>query len=182
MEELHKKVFEQISKMRKDARARYDQRNKAKSANFSLGDYVLVAKIQKVFRDKLSLNWNGPYRIIEVISNHLFRVESLLDTKDTKVVHSQRLKFYHDESLRLTEHILRYAKQDKQTYDIDRLLDLKSNGSSYDVYVKWQGFDEQESTWEPIEVLYEDVPLMLYDFLKTKDEGLEIWKSISSSQ
>jgi hypothetical protein len=153
-----------------------------KVAKLSLGDYVLVAKVQEIFAGKLSLKWQGPFRVVEVMSDHLFKVESLKrigNKSETKIVHSQRLKFFHDKSLELTEEVLRHVSQEKQLYEIESFLELRNNGASYDVKVKWLGFDDNESTWEPVENLFEDVPLRLHEFLKTKPEGSVIWEALS---
>jgi hypothetical protein len=36
---------------------------------------------------------------------------------------------------------------------------------SYEVLVQWLGFSDEDNSWEPIESLYDDVPLLLHDFL-----------------
>lgn len=37
----------------------------------------------------------------------------------------------------------------------------------YEVLTKWKGFDNEYPGWEPLEIIYEDVPEFLERFLKT---------------
>jgi hypothetical protein len=75
---------------------------------FSESDFLLVAKVQNAIRNKLEMNWTGPFKIIEVISDWIFLCENILDPWKTAISHAQRLKLYSDNLL-----------SDKHTYFIE---------------------------------------------------------------
>lgn len=66
--------------------------------NFTEGDYVLVARNDFTAKEKLSLRWRGPRRIIKAINDYVYQVEDLR-SGELQDVHATRLKFYHDRSL-----------------------------------------------------------------------------------
>ena len=73
--------------------------------NFGIGDYVLVAIPETKNINKLMLKWHGPYRITNTHKGYVFSVENLL-TKQVKQIHGDRIQFYSDKSLNVTEEIL----------------------------------------------------------------------------
>ena len=99
--------------------------------------------------------------------NWVFEVSDLHHT-EKHIVHAQRLRFYSDSTLNVTEELLTYVQNSADVYQVDRLLDIRPSERSYDVLVHWLGFSEKERSWEPIEQLYEDVPLTLQNFLEQK--------------
>ena len=184
IDEMHKSVLAQTSKRRERVRSR--RMKIAEPVNFGQGDFVLVARPTAVFPDKLSVQWTGPYVVTEVVNDWIFRVRhlsSLSDVNSGKVdsmlVHSQRLRFYADSELELSESIIKAAEADLNgKYDIEKLLDIRPSTTSYDILVKWLGFSEDENSWEPIERLLEDVPVYLKEFLFSKEETKSIWNNL----
>ena len=71
------------------------------------------------------------------------------------------------------------SEEKTNAYQVSHLKDIRSNGSSYDVLVHWLGFDDNENSWEPVEKLYEDIPLLLHEFLQTRPEGTHIWEALN---
>ena len=59
-------------------------------------------------------------------------------------------------------------------------MDLRFNKTleRYEVQVKWRGFDYEEPTWEPLDVMHEDVPDLLSQFLERCKKG----KLVSAAQ
>ena len=116
----------------------------------------------------------------------LFKVEDLI-TKKVEVIHAQRLKFYEDSSLHVTEDLINQIAHDGNGFLINRLNDLRLNAVSGipEIQVIWQGFEESDSTWEPVENLRNgfeesdstwepvenlrnDVPVLVKAFLKNR--------------
>jgi hypothetical protein len=60
-----------------------------------VGDNVLVAEQRKSGTSKLQVKWKGPRRVASVESDYVFVVENPL-TKELKVAHATRLRFYKD--------------------------------------------------------------------------------------
>ena len=64
--------------------------------NYKVGNQVLLytPAVKKGKSKTLSSRWTGPYRIIEVLSDVVFRVRLSGQVKD-KIVHHNRLKPFH---------------------------------------------------------------------------------------
>ena len=124
-----------------------------------------MANVKKrIGRSKVEFLWRGPF----ILSDWVFEVEDLHRT-EIHIVYAQRLRFYSDKTLNVTEELLSYVENTEDTYQVDKLIDIRTSERSYDVLVHWLGFSESERTWEPIEQLFEDVPLTLKSFLEEKE-------------
>ena len=177
LQEMHKKIETSIAEQRAKHR---DQRLKKKRLivdNF-VRDWVMVASIQGVFEDKLKAKWTGPFQIIDVLTPFTFKVQSIHEENPVvKTVHCQRMRFYAKD-IEISEELLNFVSQEKEAYQVSHFKGLRSNGSSYDVHVHWLGFEDNEDSWEPVEKLYEDVPLLLHEFLKSHPDGSHIWEAL----
>ncbi len=130
---------------------------------------MLIAKRLPKSGSKLRVKWVGPYRVTRAVSDYVFECENLLSQKHS-IIHGNRLKFYSDSSLNVTEDLLDTIAHNEPQYNkVHALLDLRRNPSSgiFEVKTQWQGFDHEEPGWEPFEILREDIPEMLESFLKT---------------
>ena len=107
----------------------------------------------------------------------MFEVQDLKSEK-AHVVHANRLRFYSE---KLPEDFIDLSSQhNEKLFDIDELLKIRSGRTGWEILVSWLGFTDEDRTWEPVQILYEDVPLMLHDFLI--DQGREdIWMQIRKS-
>jgi hypothetical protein len=173
MEKIHKAVYDEVSSKRADERKR--RLKHSTKVNFGIGDFVLVSIPKKKIRNKMQVVWSGPYRIMETINDNVFRVETL-DGSKSEVVHAQRIQFYC-ERLLLSEDFHTYEIDASEKYDISELIDIKTTTSGYEVLVRWLGFDPVDDTWEPIQSLYEDIPLILHDFLIRKNME-DVWSNL----
>ena len=137
--------------------------------NFIVGDYVLVARVQKA-GDKLKARWTGPHRIVQTVSDHVVMVEDIVNDRRTREVHTQRVRPYADSLLNVTETIKRHAERsDGQVLlGVDRLLKVRENENTNDIeiLVAWQGFEEAEFSWEPAVNILEDVPKLYKALLR----------------
>jgi hypothetical protein len=100
LELMHKAVDEAVSSKREAQRRR--RLKKSTKVNFGLGDFVLVSIPKQKIRNKLQVVWSGPYRITELINDHVFKVESL-DGNKQDIVHAQRIRFYCEKDYLSTE-------------------------------------------------------------------------------
>jgi hypothetical protein len=69
-----------------------------------------------------------------------------------------RLKFYVDKERGNIEDLKSYAVAHQDTFLVDKLVECRRVQGAWEIKVKWQGFDDLESTWEPLSVLQVDVP------------------------
>jgi hypothetical protein len=170
---MHKAVNEAVSSKR-DAQRR-QRLKKSTKVNFGLGDFVLVSIPKQKIRNKLQIVWSGPYRVMETINDHVFKVESLDGTKQ-QIVHAQRIRFYCEKDYLSTE-FQTYEIEQSEKFDISELLEIKTTTSGYSIKVRWLGFEESDDTWEPIDSLFEDIPLILHDFLISQKRE-DIWSDL----
>lgn len=52
--------------------------------------------------NKLRLKWLGPRRVTRALSEHTYEVQDIL-TDNLAIIHANRLKFYADSKLNVTE-------------------------------------------------------------------------------
>lgn len=50
---------------------------KVRPRSFRVGDLVLKKVIESKHKGKLTLKWEGPYRIMEVLNNRAYKLENL---------------------------------------------------------------------------------------------------------
>jgi hypothetical protein len=166
IDNLHHQARESAQANRASARASHAN-SRATAANFEIGDFVLVAKREFQGGEKLCLKWQGPFRIVGTRSDFVFDVEDL-NKKLITSIHSTRLRFYHDSSLDVTTDILAHVAHQNLGYEVRALRDLSYNSEEKAFYalVSWLGFEEADSTWEPLLVLHEDIPKDVTTFLQ----------------
>jgi hypothetical protein len=113
-----------------------------RSTSLQVGDYVLVAEHRKSGVSKLQVKWKGPRRVASVESDYVFVVENLL-TKELKVAHATRLRFYKDKELNVTAELDQAAEHnDHQLYAVSKILDARYNEQEmfHELLVAWRGF------------------------------------------
>lgn len=81
---MHMSVNEMLSESRKNVIERHNARTGVYPCNPVKGDYVVVART-KDSRTKMSANWFGLTRVVQVLSDFIVKVEHLL-TKETEDV------------------------------------------------------------------------------------------------
>ena len=167
LESLHRDVDEKVSKTRRRQVERHNQKTNVRAANFAVGDFVLVGRLQRKGQ-KLACNFTGPRRVTAAMSAWNFEVEDVL-SGERQVVHASRLKFFRAEGLDVTEELAAQAQYSEQTlFKVDRILNLAEfEDGSLRCEVAWKGFDESENSWEPLAVLFEDVPKRVTRFLRS---------------
>ena len=95
MEKIHNLACDKLIESNERHKRAYDL--KQFQNNYKVGDQVLLfmPAIKKGRRKKLSSRWTGPYRIVEVLSDVVFRIRLNNQVKD-KVVHHNRLQPFHN--------------------------------------------------------------------------------------
>ena len=98
-EALQERVVEQLARTRQQRR---EQASRGHLPNFTIGDYVLVARVRQQGRHrKLMSTWTGPWRVANDDRDHVYTVENLVNG-ETREVHVARTKFYADKDLHVT--------------------------------------------------------------------------------
>ena len=138
---------------------------------FAIGDFVMMAVPKTTKQHKLVGVWRGPYRVISTISDYIYEVEHLTTGKITSS-HISRLKFYSDKELDTTiPELLNELNQEEDifaTYTVQSILKHKYDQEKMEhlLYVQWQGFSEDENTWESLVELNEQIPEAVLHFVQ----------------
>ena len=74
-------------------------------------------------------------------------------------------KVSEEVELALKEHVDFHSSE---SFEVEKLLDYRIEEGKEEVLVKWFGFDQKDSTWEPIDKLREDVPELLESFMSKR--------------
>jgi hypothetical protein len=87
-----------------------------------------------------------------------------------KEVHSTRLMHFRDSEIdsQVKEHIQFHSS----TYEVEKILDSRISKGQEELLVKWRGFDDHEATWEPLEVVREDVPDLVEQFSRRQERKI----------
>ncbi|KAF4129564.1 Chromo (CHRromatin Organization MOdifier) domain [Phytophthora infestans] len=95
-------------------------------------------------RSKLRVKWCGPAQVTGTVSNWIFEIENLI-TGQRRKAHSSRRKYYADSSLNGFNN---------------------SEAKRHESEVRWRGLSNQEDSWEPADMLLQDVPVAVRAFVK----------------
>jgi hypothetical protein len=174
--QMHRQVEETSRKQRATKKASSSQYRK--EPNFGIGDYVLVgvAEPAKMTGRKLFLKWRGPYRVVDSQANYVFEAEDILDSS-RRWIHGDRVRFYEDSKLNVTEEIKRQFAHDNENFLVENLKSCRRNSvtDQLELLVEWRGFSAEEDSWEPLKTLNEDIPVKVRNYVKTlKAEGHEL--------
>ena len=149
-----------------------EQQRVSQEVNFEIGDYVLRSRVDdKLQDDKLNVTWVGPYHVVEAHQHQAFTVQHLI-TKKQRRVHASRLKFYHDESLNISEQWLSHIATQNELLQVSQLHSSRWNRNleDFEILIQWDGLEPEENSWEPVLKLRADIPKMLETFAEDKPD------------
>ena len=143
---MHKSIV-QTSSNERQAHRNSDKKFRQKP-NFTVGDYVLIGIAEQHSNRKLYLKWRGPYRVIDTLNNYVFQVENLI-TKEQKQIHGDRMLFYCDSRLNVTEELKTQFAFDNERFEVENVCDARKNPQTGDIelLIRWKGFSEAENSW-----------------------------------
>jgi hypothetical protein len=65
------------------------------------------------------------------------------------------------------EELIEQSAHDGLGFEVEAFVDLRKQGQHWEVKVRWRGYTPEEDTWEPLQQVWEDVPVLLKNWLKT---------------
>ena len=91
----------------------------------------------------LTNKWIGPYKVLEAIGSHAYRLEVPEGTQWHNVVHTILLKPFHrrDEDQDIDE-------DDPDVYEVESIVNSQKIRGVVKYRVHWVGYTEFEDTWE----------------------------------
>ena len=158
---LHREVAKKVTR-----RGNYSMlRNRP---NFDKGDYVMFATRRNMTGPSRRSRpcWTGPYQVIQLVSDWNFVIKHLV-AGEKFPAHASRLKYYCDSSLEVTADLKSQIGHDEMRYRVGKFLDHKCQDGVYMLLTRWEGFDDEDSTWEPISVMIEDVPDLCHRYVQS---------------
>ena len=100
----------------------------------------------------------------------MYNVQNIV-TGETKEVHVVRMRAYADSYLAVDAEVQGLFEMTKHQgeYEIQDILNISEdllNARDYKGQVAWVGLDDEDLTWEPVEVMFKEVPKFLVRKLK----------------
>ena len=138
--------------------------------NFTVGDFVLVARLGSTARDKTVSRWAGPFRVVDTVSERSFVVEDIM-TSATRTVHAQHLKLYADKDLLWTEELRAFIGDAASSFVIENIADHRRAGASWELLVHWESYSIEEASWEPFSTLFADAPIAVRQYIRSLPPG-----------
>ena len=107
---------------------RIQSRQLRREPNFEVGDYVLVGDPDPGRRAgrKLHLVWKGPFRITDTLNGYIFELENIIN-RERRVVHGDRIRYYTDKQLNVTERIKDQFANDSESYEVQQFRGCRLN-------------------------------------------------------
>jgi RNase H-like domain found in reverse transcriptase/Integrase zinc binding domain/Chromo (CHRromatin Organisation MOdifier) domain len=159
------------------ARTRQIQEDKrgVKTLELEIGDFVMVQESTKhKFYPKLAKRWIGPARVVGFNKEqpHTVDVEYLNAPTKRRIkekVHAKRVKFFDIKGLTITPELMAHAAYTAaRKWNVERIADIRgTTPKNCELRVMWQGYGDTDATWERLSTLFEDVPKLVEEFLKS---------------
>ena len=160
------KIHSTVEETRINKRIQKNLKRPYPAANFTIGDYVLYAMPQQPYSGNLAFKWHGPARIVKIVSDFVSSVENLV-TKDISDIHAQRLRFYSDESLNLTDELLTQIAHDDQGFEIEDIVEAKCDRKGlWSLKIRWRGMPAEFDHWEGLSHFLSECPRHVISFVK----------------
>ena len=130
----------------------------------AIGEFVLV--YAPVPRNKMRIQWLGPFRVVDTIHDWVYVVEDI-NTHTRRSVHTNRIKPYADKKFAVTEDVYNQVAYDTK-FHFDFFVDWRENNAGkLELRVRWVGFEANEDSWEPVDRVHEDIPILTIQYLRT---------------
>ena len=159
-----------MQRLRQQREQRRERASRGELPHFTVGDYVLVARVRTHGRHPNLMNtWTGPWRVENDDREHVYTVSNIV-TGEARETHVTRMRFYADRDLNVTstfKQVFQHIDQQGE-YHIRAITDVKRArmGDEYVVKVLWEGLEDDEGTWELVSRVLEDAPTVLRRELK----------------
>ena len=171
MRVMHTKVVDKRIKRQLQNRK---QQKDAVPGRFQVGDYVLVAHRSGKKKLKLFANWRGPMQVRKQISEWLFEVQPLgsEENANVEVVHSRLMKFFAASDCEQTRELTLSAQGDVDVFEVEKIVDHKYDFEKQALLlkIKWRGFADAFSTWEPVEHMLNYCRHLIVEYLRDSAE------------
>ena len=117
-----------------------------------MGDWVLVDRRNLSLKSgnnrSLTQKWIGPYKVIEVVSRHAYKLEYAKGIRIHNFIHTSLLKPFKS---RNNDEMQVSDDKEDLFFEVENIIDSKRFGRMIKYRVRWKGYDETDDMWEPFE-------------------------------
>jgi hypothetical protein len=97
----------------------------------------------------------------------VFKVQDIA-SQYIQELHAQFIKRFADKNLTISKQLQRFAADGGKGYIIDHIVTHRINPSTrkHELLVKWEMYDDEEPSWQPLESIFRDAPTVVTGFAK----------------
>ena len=129
---VYPSIAERMAKQQGKLKQKIDESRRIIS--IQVGDSVMTVDLLR--SSKLSPKYEGPFQVVEKTKGGSYRLLG----KDGQLLK----RAFPPEQLKLVSQ----DESASSSYVVEKLLDHRTRSGSYEYLVKWQGYGEEDSTWE----------------------------------
>ena len=152
--EVEDKVFQAMERIHQDMEAA--QRRDARSREqYPVGSKVWVLRPRPIGANKVLTWWTGPHKVLQQVGERTYTIDMGGGRK--RDCHTTQMKM-HRPPVEGPEWPMHYTKgeaveeeeQDPDDFDVEKILRHRRNKKGeLEFLVRWEGYGEEEDTWEP---------------------------------
>ena len=132
---------------------------------YGIGDWVMLSNSNtKRATQKMKPLYSGPFQIVEVISDNVYRIENIKGDFSRKV-HASFLWFYEPSGFVPGNDVLMAFQHDWAMLEVEMFKDNQKKKGEWQLKAVWLGFDESFDSWEPLANMVEDVPDLVEEYI-----------------
>ena len=178
LDSMHTEIKDRELKRQRDKAAK--ETNSRLAYRFEIGDLVMITvadtSVNPVCNDKPRLRWQGPCEVVDIPegepSNLYVRLLGDPETVPPKPVHWTRARRFAGKEFTASPRLIRLAQHDLGKFRLRDFLAWRvGDTGKVQLLAAWHGFEDERSTWEPIEQLVEDAPYRVRNYLAAHAEG-----------
>lgn len=162
-EDVMNYIKENLARAKEDAK-KYADRGR-RDHTFKVGDLVLLSRRNLNSLEpsaKLGAKFSGPFKIIEAINPVAFKLALPQHFKVHPVFHVSLFKKFEISEIpnRIQEPPPAEVIDEEEFWEVERIIKSRKKNGRIEYLVKWEGFGEEDCTWEPEESLTRSAHLL----------------------
>jgi len=178
MKEIQEEAKAALGKAQADMK-KYTNKKRLDVEEYKVGDLVMLStkdlKYQMVRRrtEKLTERFVGPYRVKEIISSNVVKLELPSTVKIHPVVNVSRIQRYVEQvEGQKKEQLALVIIEGEEEWEVERILNKRKVRGKDKYLVRWKGFMAESDTWEGRENL-ENAKETIEEFKKEYRQDME---------
>ena len=130
------------------------EQRKSKFTPFQKGEKVWLdsRNLKTLYHKKMAPRREGPFEITDVLGPLTYQLKLPETWRIHNVFHASLLQWYRENDVYRTNYDRPLAElndEGQEVYNIEMILRHQRRGWGYQYYVKWEGYQITEASWEP---------------------------------